>query len=128
MEPTDVALLFVERINAGDLSGLVRLMTEDHAFVDATGAVHSGRDRMREGWAQYFQAFPDYRIEVERSVAQGTDVVLIGSAAGSFQGTASRSFRIPVALVARVVGDQVREWRVLGDVEPMLRSMGVNRY
>ena len=53
---------FAARINAGEAAGLAALMTEDHRFVDATGAVHAGRETMTAGWRQYFGMFPDYRI------------------------------------------------------------------
>src|SRR5262245_30640057 len=52
------AIAFVERINACDAEGSCELMTEDHRFVDSTGAAHVGRERMREAWLQYLRCFP----------------------------------------------------------------------
>jgi hypothetical protein len=107
-------------------------MTEDHRFVDATGAVHVGREKMRSGWESYFAAFPEYRIEVETSIANEGVVALFGWASGTSQadpgqGT-GRSWRFPAAWKAVVRGGRIAEWQVCCDVEPMLRSMGVHRW
>jgi ketosteroid isomerase-like protein len=59
-----VAEAFIAAINARDLAALAKLMSEDHRFVDAAGALHVGRGPMTSGWAQYFAAFPEYRIDV----------------------------------------------------------------
>ena len=48
--PKAVALAFVERINEADPSGLRRLMTGDHVFVDSRGQSTRGREAMYDGW------------------------------------------------------------------------------
>jgi ketosteroid isomerase-like protein len=125
-----VARAFVERINARDVAGLAELMDEHHEFVDATGAVHAGREHMREGWAQYFGAFPDYAVEVVQAVGVGEVVAMFGWATGSFRGGVSPDarWRIPAAWKAVVRHERVLKWSVYCDVEPMLRSMGVKRF
>ena len=37
MKSVEVARQFVERINAGDIDGIVVLMSPDHKFVDSLG-------------------------------------------------------------------------------------------
>jgi limonene-1,2-epoxide hydrolase len=82
--PLEVAEAFVAAINSGEVNRLVRLMTQDHMFVDADGSEHVGRDRMSQGWREYFELVPDFRIEVlDRFVAEET-VVLLGRAGGTF--------------------------------------------
>jgi ketosteroid isomerase-like protein len=120
----EVAARFVAAINAHDPAALAALMSEDHRFIDATGAVH-GPDEMRDGWRQYFATFPDYRIAVEVTTEAGEAVGLFGWASGSHAG---RAWRFPAAWLAIVRGDQLAEWRVFCDVEPMLRSMGAGRF
>lgn len=127
----DVARSFVDRVNAHDVAGVMALTTDDHVFVDATGAVHP-RAVLRQGWTQYFAAFPDYRVDIDEAIGDGPVVVLLGQASGTFAGDAHarglRAFRIPAAFKATVRGDRLAEWRVYCDVEPMLRAMGLDRF
>ena len=65
------ALRFNEKINQRDLDGLVKLMTEDHVFIDNSG---DSDKNMKEGWRQFFESYPDYRniftsVEVSNNVA-----------------------------------------------------------
>jgi ketosteroid isomerase-like protein len=119
----DTALRFVERINAHDVDGLAALMTDRHRFVDAGGAVHTGREQMHEGWSEYFRMVPDYWISVEESFARGAVVVLLGTAGGTYSrdGTvqAENAWSTPAAWRAQVSGGQVEEWRVYADTEPL---------
>jgi uncharacterized protein (TIGR02246 family) len=125
IDPLAVAQDFVRRINSRDPAGIAGLMTDDHTFVDATGASFSGRETIEAGWAQYFQSFPDYAIEVEEAWADGPRVALFGRASGSRGGA---SFRILAAWSARVEEGRISRWTVYCDVEPMLRALGLNRF
>lgn len=111
---------FIAAINAHDVAAVTDLMTEDHRFVDATGAAHVGRERMRAAWQSYFAAFPEYRIDPETTLAVGGTVAVFGWASGP-------SWRIPAAWKAIVRNGLVFEWQVCCDVEPMLRSIGRDR-
>ena len=117
----DTALRFVERINAHDVDGLAALMTDEHRFIDSGGTVHAGRERMREGWTEYFRMVPDYWMRIDESFADGAVVVLLGTAGGTYSrdGTlhADNTWSTPAAWRARVSGDQVEEWRVYADNE-----------
>jgi ketosteroid isomerase-like protein len=125
--PKAIAQAFVDRINSCNPEGLSELMTEDHSFVDATGVRHSGRSKMQAGWNQYFQTFPDYRIQIDEFHHDGGTVIMFGWASGSFHGEGP-TWRVPAAWRAAVSEDRIREWVVYCDVEPMLRSMGIDRF
>jgi ketosteroid isomerase-like protein len=129
-ESVAVVRRLVDRINCRDLAGLVELMTDDHEFIDATGAVHAGRERMREGWKEYFSSFPDYRIDIEEAIGEGRVVAIFGWASGTFKNGAPKasSWRVPASWKGIVRDGRVFQWRVYCDVEPMLRSMGINRF
>lgn len=122
-----IARVFIDRINAHDVDGLVALMTDVHVFIDAAGASHGPRDAMEVGWREYFSAFPDYLIEIDDVVADGDRVIIAGTASGTHSST-GKSWRISAAWKAVVRDGLVAEWRVWCDVEPMLRSMGIDRY
>jgi hypothetical protein len=59
---------------------LSKLTTEDHTFASSSGAVESGRDKMIKGWDGYFPMFPDYRVEVDCMLEDGSLVTVFGSA------------------------------------------------
>src|SRR5262249_18198570 len=109
-----VALAFVDRINSQDVEGLCELMTEDHRFVDPTGAVHVGRERMREGWRHYFAMSPDYRITISKSFSSGVEIAFFGTTSATYAPNGVR-VEMHAALLAVVHGKQIAEWRVCAD-------------
>jgi hypothetical protein len=85
----------VARINAHDPSDIIALCTADHVFTDSLGSTLSGRERLKEAWAGYFSLFPDYRIEVESTVAQDTLVLACGFASATHAASQRRgTFRL----------------------------------
>ncbi len=120
---------YIARINAADPVGIVRWSSGRLRFVDATGATH----RLgRRAWVGYFTDFPDYRIQVDQAIARGSTVAIFGMASGSFRGRGGTkrgaAWRVPAAWRAVVRSGKVVEWQVYLDVEPMLRSAGLNRF
>lgn len=100
-----VALKFNEKINQRDLSGLLELMTDDHVFIDNSGA----RDRnMKEGWNAFFQNYPDYRNIFTSVTVTENVVVLIGYSTCSNE----RRLNGPSMWTAKIRHGQVSEWRV----------------
>jgi hypothetical protein len=120
----DVALRFVERINRRDLDGLTELMTPAHRFVDLAGDVDVGRERMQQGWAEYFRLCPDYMIHISRISVQGNVVALAGRTTGSHLGLprAEEFHDEPVIWLARIDGDRISEWCLIHDT-PETRSV-----
>ena len=79
-DPKLTALQFNECINNQDLSGLTRLMTDNHAFIDCEGTVHQPKPVMVESWKQFFTNVPDYRNTFTRIQSEGDLVVILGYA------------------------------------------------
>jgi len=127
-----VALEFVNRINRHDVGGLAAIMSEDHRFIDSLGQAVDGRERMEKGWLTYFDWFPDYRIKVDEILSNGNVVALFGTAEGTFavngKLVAENHWKIPAAWKAVIRGEQVSEWSVYADNEPVWKVMGVKRY
>lgn len=121
--PETVVGNFIGRINAHDAGGLVALCTPAHVFVDSLGARLSDRASLERGWAGYFSLFPDYCIEVERMLSDGSLVLLHGWAAAS-HGKTGRSWRIPAAWRAVVAGGLIDEWQVYADNKPVYEILG----
>ncbi len=122
-----VAKAFVERINAGDVAGLAALMTEDHRFVDSLGNVVAGREAMRQGWVGYFDMVPDYRLVMDDWFCEGSFVVMLGTASGTYSPDRSLNpenrWTTPTAIRAVIRENQVAEWRVYADNEPIRQLM-----
>jgi ketosteroid isomerase-like protein len=125
--PLHVVQAFVDRLNAGDVTGLVALMTEDHRFVDSLGNVGSGREAMRAGWVGYFGMVPDYRLQADQWLCDGPVVVMLGTASGTCSPDGSldlkRAWKTPVAVRATARAHLVAEWRVYADNEPIRQLM-----
>jgi ketosteroid isomerase-like protein len=105
---------FIAAINAHDADAIGALLTEDHLFVDAEGNEHRGRDAMHAAWRGYFEWFPDYAIDVERTVSVEGVTGFFGWASGTYSGN-GRSWRLPAAWLAVERAGLVAEWRVYCD-------------
>lgn len=118
---------FVAAINEHDTKWLSSLMTEDHEFVDALGERVKGREVMLQGWRKYFTLMPDYRIEIDNIIAEGSIVGLFGKASGTYTVDGNlrpeNSWRIPIALRAMVDGERVQKWQVFADNKPVYEIM-----
>lgn len=134
MNPIDVALEFVQRINRRDVDLLCELMTEDCRFVDSDGTVSAtDRESQREGWRGYYEMVPDYRIDVEETIGSGDVVVLLGIVSGTYaldgELEPENRWETPAAWKAVVRDDRVAEWRVWADLEPIravMRRLGTS--
>jgi ketosteroid isomerase-like protein len=119
-DPKLTALMFNECINARDLEGLVALMSDDHTFVDRNDDRHAGKDRMRRGWKDFFDEFPDYRNTFDRIQSRGDLVVVLGYAEWVAGGE-----RDHVLWTARIQDDLVAEWRVISDTGAHREQLGL---
>jgi ketosteroid isomerase-like protein len=115
----EVVKAFVEAINRRDVSELGRLMSDDHTFVDSEGRRESGRERLRQGWGEYFRLFPDYRVEIQDLLQAGPLVAVFGSAAGTYNGrrglVPANRIEMPAAWKAVVENGRVKLWQVYAD-------------
>jgi len=119
-DPKLTALLFNECINARDLDGLAALMTDDHTFVDRDDGRHRGKDRMRRGWRDFFEQFPEYRNTFVRVQSSGALVAVLGYAQWTLEGGPDH-----VIWTAMIRDDLVAEWRVLEDTDGNRESLGL---
>ena len=126
-EAVDVAFRFVEAINRRDLAAVDRLMTADHVFVDPSGERYEGQATMREGWAEYFDRYPNYMIHIHEVYLETDIVLLAGRTTGSHLGLPRiDEFRDPVIWVARVRDSRLSEWRVVLDEDEARRQWNIN--
>ena len=110
--PKSVALKFVEVINAGDSKALIKLQTEDFTLIDMAGDVFRGRD----GWQDYFSAYPKYKIHVQHVLMSGNAVAIIGKTTGSHVPPEVEEHET-VLWTAEIRDGLVAEWRIYSDIE-----------
>jgi len=110
--PKSVALKFVKVINAGDSKTLIKLQTEDFTFIDMGGDVYSGRN----GWQDYFSAYPKYEIHVHHVLMSGNCVAIIGKTTGSHVPPEIEE-KETVLWTAEIRDDLVASWRIYSDIE-----------
>ncbi len=122
-----VAMEFVRAINRQNVDALATLMTADHRFTDSLGSSGEGRDRMRASWVGYFGMVPDYSLAIKETYADGSVVVMLGIAQGTYSGKSGPSqenrWQTPIAIRARIEDGLVAEWRVYADNEPLRARM-----
>ena len=82
---------------------------------------------LREGWRQYYRMVPDYRIDVEHVIEHGPQVMLVGSAHGTYTTDgklkAENEWSTPAAWRALIHNGRIDEWQVYADNEPIRRCM-----
>jgi ketosteroid isomerase-like protein len=124
---TSIAHAFAKAINSNSIADLAELMTEDHAFVDALGSRIEGKQNMLKAWEGYFRMVPDYSITIDESFADGSSVVMVGKAQGTYapdgKPLPENEWSTPAAWRAEVKGALVTEWRVYADNEPIRQIM-----
>jgi ketosteroid isomerase-like protein len=125
--PGAVAHALVAAINAHDTAAVAALLTPEHRFVDSLGVIVGGRDTLRVGWGQYFRMVPDYRIDIAHTLEKDADVVLLGTASGTYTTDgelhARNAWAMPGAWHAQVEKELVAFWQVFADNEPIRRCM-----
>ena len=112
-----VALKFVDVINAGDSERLIKLQTEDFTLVDMDGNVFRGRD----GWQDYFSAYPNYKIHVHHVLMSGEGVAIIGKTTDSNVSPEVEEHET-VLWTAEIRDGCVAEWRIYSDIEEAMKK------
>jgi len=100
-----VALRFNEKINQQDPDGLVKLMTDDHTFIDKSGDIDKN---MNEGWRRFFKNHPNYRNVFTSVTVENNVVIMVGFSTCSNEPMLNG----PSMWTAKVRGGRVSEWRV----------------
>jgi ketosteroid isomerase-like protein len=109
---------FVDAINEHNVDRICSLMTDDHQFIDSQGNEVVGKEKMRSGWINYFQLFPDYTIEIKDILLKGDIVAAFGFAGGTFKGLNERKenyWHLPASWKAIVKNGKIHLWQVYAD-------------
>ena len=121
METKEIRIVqsFNNAINEGNVEILSSLMAENHTFIDASGAAHSGVREMTKGWKEFFSMFPDYKNNFENILQDGSLVVALGTASGTYNGNRGlipeNRIKWTAAWKAIVENDKIKVWQVYTD-------------
>jgi hypothetical protein len=119
MTNKEIVNSFIQAINGHDVDKIYDLMSEDHIFIDGYGDKHVGKAGMKEGWKQYYEMFPDYKVEITDFLENDTIVGLFGSASATYKNIKdelnSNYWRTPAAWKAIVENKRIKYWQVFCD-------------
>jgi ketosteroid isomerase-like protein len=122
-----VAHAFVNAINHQSVDEIADSMTDDHVFVDSLGTRVVGKQRMKAGWEGYFRMVPDYTIAIEETHVDGTVVVMLRTAQGTYSTDGAlrpeNKWSTPATWRGLIRGSLVAEWRIYADNEPIRQIM-----
>jgi len=126
-----IVIRFVKAINDHDVNEIVRLMSEDHIFIDGAGNKSVGKKGMQEGWKGYYELFPDYQIEVSDITENESVFGLFGYACGTYKNLVnklnSNFWRIPASWKAIVENNKIKHWQVYCDYSELLKIIDINK-
>ncbi len=110
---------YIEAINCANIDNVCDLLTDDHIFIDSQDNRFIGAENMRAAWTQYFEMFPDYKIEIKETMENDSLISLFGYASGTYKNLKNKEnsnyWRIPAAWKAIVKDDKVKLWQVYAD-------------
>jgi uncharacterized protein (TIGR02246 family) len=114
--PEDWPRAFEERLNAGDLDGVVALYAPDARFVTRTGDVLAGRDAIRPVLAGLVAARTRFSSRVVRAVTAGDVAVLYTDFAGESHDEAGHTVAVRSAAIEVLRREADGRWLlIVGD-------------
>jgi len=131
-EATEATLLrFLTAFKAHDLNAIVDLVSPDCVVDSMVAAGLSGRDGIRQLYAEWFQGFPDLAVHAQETLIEGDRAVAFlttaGTDTGGFMGLppTGRSFRLIGAVIITVADGQIVRYRSLYDFTGLLVQVGI---
>ena len=115
----DIVRKYIEAINSHNIQAMRNLMTLDHTFIDAEGKDMKGREKILDGWPEYYDMFPDYKVKVESIIEDGSIVAVFGSTYATYNGKtgmkSENKICEPAAWKAVVKNQKLASWQVYTD-------------
>ncbi|MGA7161107.1 MAG: nuclear transport factor 2 family protein [Bacteroidota bacterium] len=111
---------FANAINEHNVDKMCMLMTDNHKFIDSQGNEAVGKEKMRGGWIEYLQLFPDYKIEITEIFLGGDTAAAFGFASGTFQGDSAKKenyWHLPASWKAVIKNGKIDLWQVYVDAK-----------
>jgi len=128
LPPVAAVLAFIDRINHGDVEGLLALMADGHCLCVLDEPPVTGKEALGRAWQGYFDAFPAYVIHPWRFAEHpGGRVAVLGSTTGSHLGLSDdEERRLPVVWTADVEEGLLMTWSILDDDLRTREALGLS--
>lgn len=130
MTNTEVMRRFYDEVNAGNL-GIIDELIHDDLIEHDPIAPTPDKEGVRQFFAMSLAAFPDMRIQVLRTIAEGDLVaahcLFEGTHEGEFMGIppTGRRISVPVVDIVRFRGGRAAEHWGVTDTGVMMQQLGV---
>lgn len=118
--------------NSHDLDRAAEFYSTDYSGVDISQAApHSGKEGIRRMIGMYLQAFPDFEIQSEETIAETNRLVVVWKAQGTHQGKlmnippTGRKIAARGVTVITVENGLVKHALYFWDVAGLLRDIGL---
>lgn len=127
-EAMRITLDFVDKINQGDVQGLMSMLSPDHTFIDIQGNVKEGEPQIMEAWQEYLHTYPDYQIFIHRFFNLDDGAALVGHTTGSHLGLSDvDEFQTEgIIWVSQVKGGKLTSWKLYHDTHENYERLGLN--
>ncbi|HET6952888.1 MAG TPA: hotdog fold thioesterase [Acidimicrobiales bacterium] len=126
--PTAIGVVsaFVDAVNRGDVDGLAALMSDEHELRVFDEPPLVGRGPNVEGWRDYIEAFPAYRIVPHAMAERDGTVAVVGHTTGShLRLPDEEERRLSLIWLADVVDGAVCCWHLVPDDDENRRAHGL---
>ncbi len=131
MTQKEIVLAFIDAINDHDVDKIYDLMPDDHIFIDGSGGKHEGKNDMKDGWKNYYNMFPDYRLEITDIIESNSVIGLFGYASGTYNlnngMTKDNFWKTPAAWKAIVENQKIKLWQVYCDYTKLMEIIKNNK-
>jgi ketosteroid isomerase-like protein len=119
VEPEDLERMYVERVNAGDIEGLVALFEPDAVIAYAPGQVATGSQAIRQMFTDFVASGVTLTLGDQQPTLRAGDLALTSTRLNSGQVTAEIARRQPDGTWRWVID----QWNVLSGQPPALDGM-----
>lgn len=116
----NIAIRFNVQVNNRNLEALTQLMTKGHRFIDSSGDIVEGQEKMKKAWRDFFELYPNYRNIFSEVQVRGNLVIMAGHSECS-----EKVLQGPTIWTAIIRDDLVAEWRVYEDTEEVRQTLGL---
>lgn len=132
----EIVLKFIQEINKGNIAGIHNLMSKDHIFIDMGGDLHKGKKEIN--WKEYFNIFPDYKINIEKILHKNNNIYILGNSTGNFseygknlftkegKTPQSEDFQGPAIWRAKIENQKVKEWQIFPYNKNTIKKSGLD--
>jgi hypothetical protein len=115
----ETILEFINRINAHNVQGIIDLMADDYQFVNSSGDRFRDLEFMRQTWQAQFANHPDFKIRVQRIIADNEGVGIFGWTEGTYAPDGvmreENHWEIPTAFLGVARDNKLVYWEVFSD-------------